>query len=57
MITLPLSDMLLQTLSIQNLVHLSANSFGIKGFSLSSGFLDLKIKEYIITKDLCNEIR
>ena len=46
MITLPLSDMLLQTLSIQNLVHLSANSFGINGFSLSSGFLNLKIKEH-----------
>ena len=45
MITLPLSDMLLQTLSIQNLVHLSANSFGINGFSLSSGFLNLKMKE------------
>ena len=43
MITLPLSDMLLQTLSIQNLVQLSANSFGINGFSLSSGFLNLKI--------------
>ena len=46
MITLPLSDMLLQTLSIQNLVHLSAKSFGINGFSLSSGFLNLKMEEH-----------
>ena len=55
MITLPLSDMLLQTLSIQNLVHLSANSFGINGFSLSSGFLSLKIEEMVFCYQNCSD--